>query len=98
MEKAEGRTKSMTFKIIIHPKVVKKIEVLPESYRNEIIRLFNLLEFIAIPFTEFDIKKLKGKAYTYRVRFGEYRLVYEIIKKENRIQILKLEKRKKAYK
>ena len=88
----------MTFEIIIHPKVAKKIRELPETHRNEVIRLLNVLELIAIPFTEFNIKKLKGKAYTYRVRFGDYRLIYEIIKKEKRIQILKLEIRKKAYK
>ncbi|NVM02208.1 MAG: type II toxin-antitoxin system RelE/ParE family toxin [Candidatus Helarchaeota archaeon] len=88
----------MTYEVIIHQKVAKQIKDLPESHQQEVARLLNILEYIAIPFTEFDIKKIKGKAYTYRVRFGDYRLIYELNKKENKIQILKLKPRKKAYK
>jgi mRNA interferase RelE/StbE len=88
----------MTFEVIIHQKAARQIRDLPEPQQKLIIRLLDRLESTAIPFTEFDIKKIKGKAHTYRVRFGDYRLIYEIIKKENKIQVLKLEPRKKVYK
>ncbi len=44
------------------------------------------------------IKKLKGYQGRYRVRSGDFRLTYEVDKKEKVILVLKLEKRGSAYK
>ena len=35
---------------------------------------------------------------SYRVRLGDFRLIYEVDKKENLVMLLKLERRESAYK
>ena len=88
----------MTYEVLIHPQVANNIRKLPRPQQEKIARLLNTLEFIAVPFKEFDIKKLKGQDNRYRIRLGNFRLIYEIIKGKRIIQILKLDTRKKAYK
>jgi mRNA interferase RelE/StbE len=87
----------MTYEVIIHPQVANNIKKLPRSQQEKIARLFDILESIAIPFREFDVKKLKGQIHRYRIRLGKFRLIYEVIKEKKTILILKLEARKKAY-
>ncbi len=62
----------MTYEVLIHPQVVNNIRKLPRSQQEKIARLLNVLESIAIPFKEFDIKKLKGQNNRYRIRFGKF--------------------------
>ncbi|WP_237268571.1 type II toxin-antitoxin system RelE family toxin [Thermococcus celer] len=44
-----------------------------------------------MPSGKFDVKKIKGKKNTFRVRLGEYRVIYELRRKELLILIIKLE-------
>lgn len=49
------------------------------------------------PFSE-QTKKLKGAESTYRLRIGDYRLLYQIDLKDKRIIIYYVRQRKDAYK
>ena len=42
--------------------------------------------------------KLRGEKDTYRLRVGEYRILYKVLWKEKVVLIFKIEHRKKAYK
>lgn len=88
----------MSFRIVIHPKVIRKISKLPKSHQKKTADLIEILKISPIPYKRFDIKKIRGFDNIFRVRFGDYRLVYEIDKEEKTIFILKLEKREKIYK
>jgi len=67
-------------------------------------RLTRLSEFIdtlkdnPVPFRKFDLKKLKGKKDRYRARLGDFRLTYQVDKKEKVILLLKLERIGSEYK
>ncbi len=44
-----------------------------------------------------QIKKLKGDPHLYRVRIGDYRIVYEVAKVEIRVIIIKIGHRREVY-
>jgi len=54
-------------------------------------------KFIDISSTNFDIKKCKGHQTRFRVRLGEYRLIYDIDEANQMILILKLDTRGDIY-
>ena len=43
-------------------------------------------------------KKLKGKENLFRIRIGDYRLIYSIDKKKKKIYLIRILHRQKAYK
>ena len=88
----------MSYKVLVHPKVSKEIKELPKAYRLKLSELVDTLSQNPIPFKKFDIRKLKGQKNRYRVRLGEFRLIYEVDKDEKLILILKIERRNRVYK
>jgi len=62
-------------------------------------KILDALSLLAInPFSEMiPWKKLKGAENLYRVRVGDYRIVYDILKKKLRILIIKVGHRKDIY-
>ena len=42
-------------------------------------------------------RKLKGSKYTYRIRIGDYRVIYEVDNQSRRIMIMRVRHRKDAY-
>jgi len=43
------------------------------------------------------VKKLKGSEHTYRIRVGEYRIIYAIYDKKLLVEIVRVRNRKDAY-
>jgi mRNA interferase RelE/StbE len=87
---------SSNFKVEITTSAAKEFKKLPNSIKDKVKEMVGFLE--QNPRSEFlNIKKMKGPADLYRVRIGDYRMVYEI--KENKIVILiiKLGHRKEVY-
>lgn len=61
-------------------------------------RIYNkLIEFREDPLISRGIKKLVGKPY-YRIRVGDYRIIFDINRSENKIYVLKIAHRKNIYK
>lgn len=50
------------------------------------------------PTPEYDVKKLSGMLDTYRIRIGAIRIEYEVDWESNRINVLVVEFRGRAYK
>ncbi len=88
----------MSYEILIHPRVAKAIKDLPKAHKVRLSEFIDALKENPVPFKKFDIKKLKGQRDRYRVRLGGFRLTYEVDKKERLVMLLKIEKRKRAYK
>ena len=86
----------MTFEILIHPKASKKINSLPANVKEHIKQ--KLKEFSQDPFA-FDVKKLidAGKHPKYRVRIGDYRIIFTIDYESKTIYILRFFHRKEGY-
>lgn len=88
----------MSFKIVIHQKIVKSLDYLEKSHQKKLAAFIEILKEIPLPYKRFDIKKLKGYDNRFRVRLGDFRLIYEIDKEQMLVLILKLERRKHVYK
>ncbi len=84
--------------IIATKRVRKQIDNLPKDIKSKIDELLNALKISPIPIKTYDVKKIKGRESIYRVRIGDYRVVYKYEKKEKQIAILVVLVRGKAYK
>ena len=84
--------------------VLKKAEKLPPANRKKLLEFIKALYTTPFP-AGFDIvpvrgKKAKkfGKRGVYRVRIGEYRIIYTVNWEEKIISLVELNPRGKAYK
>lgn len=86
----------MSFEILIHPKASKKINSLPSNTKNRVKN--KLKEFAKDPFA-FDVKKLvdAGKYPKYRLRIGDYRIIFTIDYDSKIIYVLRFFHRKEGY-
>jgi len=78
-------TRSARRDLITLPRVISK-------------RIYNkLIEFREDPLTSRGIKKLAGNPF-YRIRVGDYRVIFDINQSEKKIYVLKIAHRKNIYK
>ena len=84
----------MTYRIIIPRLVQKQLDDLPKKQRERLISAIRLLVDEPRPS---GVKKLKGYDKTYRIRVGDYRIIYKIEDQEKLILILSSINRKDAY-
>lgn len=72
---------------------IKELDNLPAEVALEIVKRLKILEVAPLPFGKSLIKKLRGfTPPLYRLRVGEYRVLYRIIK--NEVIVLKIIARK----
>lgn len=76
----------------------KDAKKLPKKMKEKIVELLDYLERNPVPIEKYDIKKLKGLHNTYRIRLGNWRLIYNVDFKEKLIMILKIDTPEKVYK
>lgn len=81
----------MIYKIKIRPKALKFIEKQDKTQRLRIYKaIYNL--------PNGDIKKMVGCKNEYRLRVGDYRIIYELNQNELIILVTKADNRGQAYK
>lgn len=84
------------YRIELTKSAKKEFESLPENIQEKILEVFTFLS--QNPFSEFlRVKKLKGAASLYRIRVGDYRVVYEIRGDRLTIIVIKIGHRKEIY-
>jgi len=83
----------MNFGIFLSPGTAKFLKNLDSQDKDRIIEKLKLLENgpFSLPY-----KKVKGRENTYRIRIGDYRVIYSI--HETEIRVLKIGPRKGIYK
>ena len=96
----------MSFRVRLNRDIRAILLYLPRAHQKKLGELIDRLsenpypsrtKFIDISFTNFDIKKCKGHQRRFRVRLGEYRLIYEIDESSHLVLILKLDTRGDVY-
>jgi mRNA interferase RelE/StbE len=87
----------MIYRVVLHRNVLKSLKHAPDSIKLKFYDLVEELKFNPVPSERFDIKKLKGRGNTFRVRLGEYRVIYELEKDELLILVIKFGKRENVY-
>lgn len=74
----------------------KEFKKLQKPIKNKVIEAFQFLS--QNPYSELlKIKKLKGADSLYRIRFGDYRVVYEVKNNKLKILVIKIGHRKDIY-
>jgi mRNA interferase RelE/StbE len=83
-----------SFKLLWKRSAEKELRKLP---REAIVRLANLAEsLVENPFPT-GVRKLAGTEHTYRVRAGDYRLVYSVEEQRLVIEVVRVGHRKEVY-
>jgi len=83
-----------SYRIEIKPSVVKELEKLPRHMVPRVVSAINALA--GNPFPQ-GVRKLAGFEHAYRVRVGDYRILYDIFEKKLIIEIIRIRHRKDAY-
>jgi len=81
--------------LLISKKAFKELKSLPENDRKLIKDRISKLSFF--PLIRLDVKKLKGYQNVYRLRVGGYRVIFEYLKDQRIIRILKIGRRRSIY-
>ena len=84
----------MSYRVIIPKPVQKQLSNLSQKIRSRLLAKIRLLGDNPLPD---GVKKLKGYEDTYRIRVGNYRIIYEIKDREMVVLILSSVHRKDVY-
>ncbi len=85
----------MAYKIVFARSALKQLGKLPAAIKQRVANFLPLLQENPRPP---QCKKLKGQGNTYRLRFGDYRLIYEITEKTKSVHVLRCLHRREVYK
>ena len=97
MKKPENKSsvsKPTTYKIVFLDKALKELKKLPSKISESIFHHIDLLATEPYPH---GYKKLKGKENLFRIRHGNYRVVYSILNNELTIEVIRVANRKDVY-
>jgi len=84
----------MAHEIFIEKKAEKDLRRLPKNYQNKIIQKILNLKDNPKPI---EARRITSSENYYRIRVGDYRIIYEINYKEKRINIFRVRHRKEVY-
>ncbi len=82
------------YQVLYEKNVLKDLDKIPNQDVERILVIFKALSFDPYPQGS---KKLSGKLNLYRIRQGNYRIVYIVKHKEKEIRIILARHRKEAY-
>ncbi len=82
------------YQILYEKRILKDLDRIPNEEVEKIVNLFKKLLLNPAPIGS---KKLSGRIGLYRLRCGDYRIVYTIKHKEKQIKIVLVSHRKDAY-
>lgn len=83
-----------TYRVEWKPSAAKEIRKLPKAV---ILRVLVAIETLASDPNPPGVIKLRGTDHTYRLRIGEYRVVYTVEETALRIEIVRVRHRSDAY-
>lgn len=74
----------------------KEFDKLPESAQDKVLEAVKLLS--VNPYSDLlQVKKMRGADFLYRLRVGDYRIIYEVQNKKLIIIIIKIGHRRDVY-
>jgi mRNA interferase RelE/StbE len=85
------------YKIFYSAQAIKNYSKLTEDMRKQVDK--KMLAIAKVPFEKNNnIKPLQGRKHCYRLRIGDWRIIYELIQNELKIIIITIGHRKEVYK
>lgn len=86
------------YRVIIHRKASKLLAGLKEEkLKNRIIAAIEKLVDYPLALRELDVEKLEGIERTYRIRIGNYRVIFYVDKKEKTLYVTHIGRRESIY-
>lgn len=82
------------YKIEFKPRAIKQLRSLPQGIISKVSEHIDRLALEPYPT---GCKKLEGAEHTYRIRIGDYRVVYTIFNDKLIVQVIKIGHRKDVY-
>ena len=87
------------FKVLAHKRVLKSLQSLrDEKLKDRLKEAIKELEDYPIALRRLDVEKLEGLERSYRIRVGDYRIIFVVDKKEKMIFVTHIGKRGSIYK
>ncbi len=87
------------YKVVVHKKAYRfLLQIKNKSIRNNLKNAMMKLENYPFTLKEMDVTKIRGLERTFRVRIGNYRIIFYVEKTEKTIYVTHIETRGKAYK
>lgn len=87
----------MTYRLEFTRKALESLNNLPKNVQKQFTLIINGLETNPFPPQTKQLKASKGFPKSYRLRKGDYRLIYTLDSKLNKILILQIGHRKDIY-
>lgn len=84
----------MAYSILLAPPAERQLKALPEPVQKRIVKRLKSLRDTPRPQ---GVKKLAGEDDLYRIREGDYRIIYTIQDKELIVLVVKIGDRKEVY-
>jgi mRNA interferase RelE/StbE len=84
-----------SYSVAIKKSAARELEIVPGKKDRQ--RIVDQIECLAENPRPPGVEKLSGTAYKYRVRQGDYRIVYELDEKAGSVLIVKIGHRKDVY-
>jgi mRNA interferase RelE/StbE len=85
----------MRYRLVLHRDAVGEIRKLPAEIRERVKRTIDALEEVPVPPRA---ARLRGRANAYRIRVGNYRILYEVHATEIVVYVIGIAHRKEVYK
>jgi len=82
------------YKILIKKSALKELENVPKIFR---VKIISKIDELANDPRPSGVRKLENALDTYRVRAGNYRIIYKIEDDQLLIEVIKVANRKDAY-
>jgi len=87
------------YKVLIHKRVIKSLEKITDKESKKRLKeaIYHLSDYPII-LGNLDVEKLEGLERVFRVRIGDYRIIFYVDKKEHTIYVTHIGHRKTIYK
>jgi mRNA interferase RelE/StbE len=85
------------YRVVLTRRATKGLEKAPDHVRKRAVEAIDALQQTFAPVKLFDVKKLKGMDNTFRIRIGDWRIIYELRRKESMIVVLDIASRGRIY-
>ena len=87
-------TRKKTFRVVLHQQAQKELKKLPKRVKGKAIELIDALQHEPVPETA---TRIKGRVGTYRIRLGDYHMLYEVHATEIVVYVIAIGHRKEIY-
>ena len=85
-------------KVILSNQARKFLDRLYDKKQSEkLCQIIDYLQIDPVPYKEYDLEKMGGMESSYRLRKGDFRIVYSFNSETNTVYVIEITRREQAY-